>query len=351
MNDLNLYEFLKDVKAIKENTKYWLVRTMGGDFYEEFVKDEFIAIGYNEITIDDLNHLPQKEKQAKKILQEMLKVRRENLRNVGYPASQILRFAREMQEGDIVIVPASLSYKVTFGIVKSELYQLDKRTYIEGRCPFVKRRNIEWVKTSMRYALPAELQLMFSSRHIISEVDSYASYIDSFLNDFYTKDDITYLVLRVKQEEVLSADDFTLVSDLMTLFNSYSEEYHLGITSQDIKMKISVQSPGDILVFAQSWEGIVVIGLMILFIKGGVFNVNCGEFKLGAKSPTLGNTIGKLISAVNEFLNDKKKREIMDKLSKKLDNMNIETPAPLIELMKELGENKKDKDDKEDEMD
>ena len=274
MEYFDVEKLIKYIEPIKDETKYWLVRTMGGDYYDEYVDKNFIAIGYNEITVDNLKHLPQKEKPARKILQEMLKGRKESIRNTGYPASQMLRFAREMKVGDIVVVPASSSYKVTFGVIESELYQETMNLHAALGCPFAKRRNVKWIRTSMRHSLPAELQLMFNSRHIISEIkDDYVSFVDNFLNDFYTKGDMTYLVLRVRQEETLSADDFTLVGDLMDLFNDYSVKNELGLTSQDIKMKMSVQSPGDILAFAQSPEAITIIGLFILFLKSAIYRV------------------------------------------------------------------------------
>lgn len=346
MGNLRVDDILHDVKSIKDETRYWLVRTMGGDYYNHYVEDGFIAIGYNEITVDDLIHLPPKEKHARKILQEMLKGRRDKIKKAGYPASQMIRFVREMKVGDIVIVPATSSYKVTFGTIKSDAYQEKENLHIEGRCPFAKRREVEWIKTSPRHLLAPELQLMFNSRHIISEVNGYAPFIDNFLNDFYKKGDMTYLVLRVKQKQTLSADDFTLVSDLMELFNEYSEENKLGLTSKDIGMKMCVQSPGDILAFAQSMGGIAAIGLIIMFIKGGTFSMNCNQFHLSTKVPTFGESFSQIVSSVNKFLNDNRRRQTIKKLENKLDNMEIETPASIIEMMKELGkENESEKKD------
>lgn len=337
MDNIKIEDLLQDVKSIKDETQYWLVRTMGGDYYTHYVEENFIAVGYNEITVDDLTHLPQKEKHARKMLQEMIVGRIGDIKKKGYIASQMIRFTRDMKIGDIVIVPAYSSYKVTFGIVRSEIYEETKNLHIEGRCPFAKRRTVEWIKTSLRYSLVPELQLMFNSRHIISEVNGYAPFIDNFLNDFYTKGDYTYLVLRVKQEEILSADDFTLINDLMELFNEYSKEYELGITSKDIGMKMCVQSPGDILAFAQSMGGIAAIGLIIMFIKGGTFKINCNQFHLETKVPTIGESFSQIVSSLNTFLNDRRRRSTIEKLERKLDNMEIETPSAIIELMKELG--------------
>lgn len=341
MESLSIEELTKDIKSINDETQYWLVRTMGGDYYPQFIRDSFIAIGYNEITISDLQHLPSKDKLARKILQDMLKNRRDSIKKTGYPASQILRFAREMKEGDIVVVPASSSYKASFGVIKGGLYEETKNLNIAESCPFSKRRSVEWIKTSPRQRLAPNLQLMFNSRHIISEVGRYASFIDNLLNDFYTKGDNTYLVLRVKQNETPSADDFTLVSDLMSLFNDYSEEYELGLTSADIKMKMRVQSEGDILAFAQSPTGIAILGLIIMFIKGGTFSMNNSFFNMEGKVPSPGETFAQMVSSVNVFLNDRRRRITIKKLSKKLDNMDIETPSAIIAMMNELGKESK----------
>lgn len=341
MENINLDELLQNVKSIDDNTQYWLVRTMGGDYYEEYVKNGYVAIGYNEITVNDLSHLPTKDKLARKVLQVMLADRREKLKNTGYPSAQILRFSRDMKIGDIVIVPSSASFQVSFGIISSDIYEETKGLHIKGLCPFAKRRKVDWYKTSLRHKLAPGLQLMFNSRHIISEVNSYAPAIDNLLNDFYTKGNETYLVLRVRQNEALSADDFTLVSDLMELFNEYSKESNMGLTSEDIKMKMRVQSEGDILAFAQSAEGIAVIGLIIMFIKGGTFSINCGGFHLETKIPSPGETFARIAHSVNCFLNDSSRRRTIDKLRKKLDNMDIETPNAIIEMMKELGKEEK----------
>lgn len=324
--------------SIDSESKYWMMRTMGGDFYKEFVEDGFIAIGYNEITIENLKMLPESESLSKEVLAIKLKERCEDIKNTAYPASQILKFYREMKVGDFVVVPGRSSHYVSFGVITSDVFEAeDKYLHSADLCPFAKRRTVNWKKSTVKFKLNPTLQLMFGSRHIISDVDDYAPHIDNLLNDFYTKGNNTYLVLRVKQDQELSADDFTLVGDLMTLFNDYSREFNLGLTSADVKMKMRVQSEGDILAFAQSLEGIAIIGLIIMFIKGGTFSINCGKFTMETKVPSLGETFSQIATSVNVFLNDRSRRLTIEKLSKKLDNMEIETPSAIISMMNELG--------------
>lgn len=328
-----MYELNEHLNHINNETRYWLVRTMTGRYYGEYTTRGFIAIRYNEIQLDDLRFLPKKEKPAKKALQSMLKERNDKLKNTSYPSGQLLRFYRDIKTGDVVIVPSSESHEISFGVVESDVYEDTKDIHSTYGCSFAKRRKVKWLKKIQKYKLSASMQLMFNSRHIVSEVTGYSNHIDSFLNDLYVKDGVAHLVLRVKQENELSADDFTFISDLMCLFNEYSNENNLGITSKDIKMKISVQSPGDILAFAQSPYGVALLGLFIMFLKGGTFNINNEYFNFKIEVPKIGEGISKIIKSVNEFLNDRKNRELKEALTDKIKNMEIDAPDDLIKLL------------------
>ncbi len=45
-----------------------MVRTMGGAYYGEFVRGNYVAVGYNNISLEDLRHLPETEKMPRKKL-------------------------------------------------------------------------------------------------------------------------------------------------------------------------------------------------------------------------------------------------------------------------------------------
>lgn len=53
--------------------------------------------------------------------------------------------------------------------------------------------------------------------------------------------------------------------------------------------------------------------------------------------PQIGDTFSKMVKTVNEFLNDRTKRKTIKKLSKKLDNMEIEAPTAIVDMIKQLG--------------
>lgn len=55
MNEVALIEighYLNNVKIpdIPEETNFWLIRTMSGYYYDEFVREGYVALGWNIIT-------------------------------------------------------------------------------------------------------------------------------------------------------------------------------------------------------------------------------------------------------------------------------------------------------------
>ena len=67
MNFVNLFS---DLKALNQDTKYWMVRTMSGSYYGDFLRNGYIAVGYNDISLDVINSLPANENLAKEQLKE-----------------------------------------------------------------------------------------------------------------------------------------------------------------------------------------------------------------------------------------------------------------------------------------
>jgi hypothetical protein len=42
MENFDVEKLIKYIEPIKDGTNYWLVRTMGGDYYDEYVDKHFL---------------------------------------------------------------------------------------------------------------------------------------------------------------------------------------------------------------------------------------------------------------------------------------------------------------------
>ncbi|KAF5046573.1 hypothetical protein DSECCO2_469380 [anaerobic digester metagenome] len=331
---------VQSLPKVTADRKYWMVRSMGGDYYGEFTQRGFIGIGYNEILLDEIKLASSYNEKANEQLRLIIESKEiktlddDEPYNSTYAAAQMLKFYSDIKIGDIIVIPGKSSLKLTIAEVTSNAYEEQRISPVTGYCQFKKRRKIKVLKETTRPSLNPEMQLMFNSRHIISNVDKYAEFIDSTVYDFYQKDGTTFLVLRVKQENEINAVDFNLIPEIIKTIEDFSIDFKFKFNRDDVKMKICVQSPGDMLVFAQQhWEVIMLIGATITWLKG--LEIEIGKF-VKFKVPSVFENVTHLINAYNLYLDKKADRHFKDIMRKKLENMDIDTPSSFTKVMSEF---------------
>lgn len=277
---------------INPDRNYWLVRTKGGRFFDDFYFEGYVAIGWNKINIDRADARDKKE-----ILDDMKTQVSEFYKEEkmpGRPAGQIYRFIKEMKKGDIVIVPNADSKYIAFGeiieddmyiedienedididtIEKEILYNKDE-TYVtellsEVSCPFSKRRKVRWLKDMDRNKLDSSLYGLLNSHGTISEANKYAYSIDRELSSFYIKGEKAHLVYNVTTEEDVPAIDLLdFVYKNLEYIDVYNKLFDENISKKDVIMKLNVQSPGPI-DLQGNIAGIAAIATLGVFLVGG----------------------------------------------------------------------------------
>lgn len=314
---------------MNSDRNYWFIRTMSGTYYDEFFHDKYVAIGHDGILMRDLQDLPEKEGEARDQLKLKLKVKEPD----GTPAQrakaagQILKFYRNVNNGDVVIIPSSNSDKFAIGTFVGDMYE-DSSVHEEGTCQFAKRRAVNWLTEVDRRQFDPNLLLCLGNQQTMSSIKSHSEYIDRKIAPLYTKGNESYLVLRVNQDKGLSWDDFCFIADLGDLFKTVSSESGINVDLTQIKMKINVQSPGDILMMCtEGLAHLLPIAFGILCIVGG--RVKVGEFEFKTKG--LGDFFQKILESVTTYLDHKADRKL--RLEQRLRNMEIgvDDSAPAIE--------------------
>ena len=305
---------------ISVERNYWLVRTSGGVWYDEFSNDNFIGINWNELT----------EKHCKTDNRTEAEVIISN----NYPESKqpgkiiknIIKFYQEIKIGDVVMIPDENSKKINFGIISGEdVYEITvSQTKIdEGYCPFKKRRKVSWKKEVYRNDFSLKLFRMMQSHNTISNANDYADEIDSILNDFYLKGDSIHYKIRVDKEKDLTSKALRdLVNIPWNLADYINSDYNLN----ELTTTISVQSPGDQKLIGKGPKAVsYFVGLLTLLsfstvvVIGGKVTLNHNGISF--ESPGL----------LKQFLKDDntKKEDFTRKLEEieklKKDN-NIKTP-------------------------
>ena len=92
----NLFSHIDD---IPKNRKYWLIRTESGRFFEDFIKEDFVALGYEQIKISEYHKLKlPRENFLKNIKVAAEKSYPDN--HAGLIASQITKFIYDVKIND-----------------------------------------------------------------------------------------------------------------------------------------------------------------------------------------------------------------------------------------------------------
>lgn len=251
--------------------KYWFVRTNGGEYYTEYLNEGFIAVGFNWIVDTSLIEQAEKDAVSKRALYEKIKFEadeddRKQIKP-GLVINQIKRFLLEMTPGDIVLIPSENSQYISFGEVTSDTYIINESELQEYSCPFIKRRSVNWLKTSSRNSLDPYLFKAIYSHHVITDVSDSSSFINRSLSSMYVEGDRAHITLRVNTQEAVR------LSDIQPLLYGFEEiaiaaNFPSNIISEikATELKINVQSPGPI-EYIVSMGGFAGIAAIIMSIN------------------------------------------------------------------------------------
>ena len=327
---MTINEILENLPKVKENRNYWFVRTSGGDYYHSFRTGEFIAIGWDQISLEEISKYNTKDQTGFENLKKKIKDKYPEEARPGHAAKQLLKFTYGISKNDIVLIPSTNSEYITFGeVINTPAYNNFDNKY---DCPYHKRKEIKWLTTVDRNDLDPHLYRLMFSHHTISEADNYAEYIDKEISSFFIKGDKAHMVLEVQSQNDVKAKELFQMGLLpLEIFDEFCKDENLGYDSDNFNVKLDVQSPGFIEISGLAIGGIIVLGIILISIAGGGFNMNYKkDLKVGFKSDGIIEKVRKYLKTKN---NIQRKKELLEKHMK---DLNIKNPDELIKILKEL---------------
>lgn len=292
-----IYQQLK-IPEIEERN-YWLVRSNGGEYYDDFTLHNYIALAWDYVNIAMLDNKSEDEIKALIELNERSQptktddLTEEEARSSGVMTSiynKIVRFVKEFKIGDVVLVPSKNSDSISIGIIKSEAYEdtsyiinyLNENPNTELKlCPYYKRRKVEWLKHIPKFKLDIYLIKAFSSHHAISSINDHAEYIDRTLYPIYIKGEELHSVIHAGHPNGLTLRELVELStnyelSIMDLCEQLGVEYN----QSDYNVKINIHSPG--LMEFIGYGAIAGIAISVFMFSLNHF-INGGKFKIGFK--------------------------------------------------------------------
>jgi restriction system protein len=252
---------LQGLELLKTNVSYWFIRTEGGQHFDSFYESDFIAIGWDEITLADLNKTDVEIKsKIARIFKLDSKIRADKTKITDI-YNKVLRFSK-LKKDDVVIIPSENSRQLAFGIVQDDgIYE--KAFQDKDECQFLKRRKVQWIELRDFEKLDDVFYKIRKSRHAISNVSDYAEHIDSEMYSVYKKDDTSHFVVRVSQTERVNWLDLaTTLINMHDLMSEINDDFHLQEDVANSSITIAIQSPG-LFNLAQKGVALVLLATML----------------------------------------------------------------------------------------
>lgn len=277
------------IPEIKSNTKFWMIRTKRGFFFNEYVREGFIAIGWNLITEKDLKY------GLTKVQMDELKRNIEDTYGEKQPSQAVnkcLKFYNEIKNGDIAMIVDRT--RIVFAKIGDYYEAEDEELTVANekeinnkikkasskdifKCPYKKRRSIEILRVIKEtdFVSPYLYKAMVANRHSLSDLSEYADTILSSCFDMYIYDSKLTITFHVKQKEDIDA--LSLAN-----FVSISAKILSNSKKNNVTVKTAVHSLGDIIL--QVGDYILnpdnVWNLVFLYVL--IFGGEIKDFKLNS---------------------------------------------------------------------
>lgn len=335
------------IPIIPKSTRFWMIRTQRGYFYNEFLAKKFVALAWNNI--DYTTNLSDANKEYLKDEIVML------FPEINRPSTVVNKcntFINEVKEGDIFVIPSKGSKYITFATA-GEYYEdstktVDLENTVISRiknndvdindvsCPYKKRRKIKLLRTIRSEEVNISLFRAISNYHGISNFDQYAYQILNELYNCYSYQEYTVLVYNIRKTTPIKP------RELSRLIYGNTECLCTIISEDNLSTQMALHSPGDaIFMLKEAYEfakdnWAAIFGLLI-FLGGGSV--------LTFKVPGIVDIIKNIVSAPEDLRtkkldNDSKELEVLSKrieLYNKIKDSDI-NPESLNEPLKAIVE-------------
>ena len=276
---------LSNIPEISNETRFWMIRAKGGFFFDEFLSNEFIAIGWNSIKYSKIKDGISEEQEE--LLKEEIKAEYEE-KVPGAAINKCVKFCCELKSGDIAMIVDH--HRVAFAVIggfyeeanplftpdfekkvhkdiESARYGIDK-----FRCPYIKRRKIEVLKVLNEDAVinPYLYKALAVNRHSLSDLGDYAETILSGCFDSFIYDGKLTITFRVMQKSDISA---IVLAD----FVSSAARIISNNQPEKVTVKTTLHSPGDVLLQIVDFAKENAFALILCYIA--IFGGRAGNYE------------------------------------------------------------------------
>lgn len=270
-----------DILDVPNSTKYWFVRAnTAAEYYTDFMTNHYIAIDSDNQNLYELLGIPSTIRSSTDALQSAYKTifnnhditqyKKENENSSKDPetiateltklrtkstnrANRSYSFIEEMNIGDFIFVPYKSSTKFLVGIVTGDVFDDDIHHLYLGDdeadrysiCSYKFKRRVMWIKEVTQKYFPEKLSWIKSAHQSLFDITaSGADVLNPIIAPIYRYKGKIYCRIGVNTTNQIS--NSTWLEYQQTMQNILQKN------NNDVYQKSRVQSPGDIIQYAES---------------------------------------------------------------------------------------------------
>ena len=251
----NLLAF--EIPEISSETNFWMVRTKQGYFFEEFIREEFIALGWNIIT-KNTDFSENNNETLKETIKSMYGDKVPQL-----AINKCRNFIDKVKENDIIVIPNAGSKRIAFARV-GEYYEEDiedvkeieivkkienkEVQILDVQCPYKKRRKIKILRIVDANRINYHLFRAITNYHGISNLDDYGKMILDSIYPIYCYEGLCSFQVLVNTTKEIKT------KHLLKLINGMNKCIIMLTKSDDISSTINLNSPGNISMWFEKFK-------------------------------------------------------------------------------------------------
>lgn len=249
---------LISIPEIPRNCHFWMVRTNDGLFFNEFITNQFIAIGWNSIK---QSTFPLNKSQRESLEGDIKDKYKTSV--PGLAINKCERFCSELKKGDIAVITGK--EQIAFATI-GDYYEENPEKFTEQleieandkiheglyneikECPYCKRRKIDIISiiNDREEINPYLYKAMLLNKHSLSSLNQYSDTILSSCYDVYFWRGTLSFSFKVQTHNNINA---VALSNFICSFASLLK----NVDEKDISVKTALHSPGDIVLQISNW--------------------------------------------------------------------------------------------------
>lgn len=347
---------LLDIPVVSESQQVWFIRTSGGDYYDDFRLNSYVAIGWDKIPVEwvlrkplltriDDGSIGDETKMPLFLSEQEFKNRVIDIypeeKRPGLIYGQLNTFYNVMQVGDWVVIPSKSTQELKIGIL-GDIFQEeihDRKPFVENEyiiCTYTHKRIVSWKKV-----LPASydiyLQKSIRAQQTISNITDISTLIFRHLYPVYiVNNEVRVTFQKTTESELNVLRNMELIDSVIRIADEVADLYKVKPFIKDFTMKTAVGSPGIIELIVPMINSLVPIvwGTIMMRLISGKYDSVKG----------LSTGLSNIFNMVNKHLNDKKERELKDA---EIRNVDADTQVKMAEAEKICAEAEKIKTETE----